>query len=998
MKRTEEISRSERFPLTQSQAAMWLQWKLAEESPAYNNPLLFELRGEVHAGRLQRAFAALVDWHEVLRMRFSEVDGIPYQSLTQREGEVLDFHDLSGLEGARREERTQALLDGYLRAPFALLREKPYRFSLLKLEAHRFLLTVNVHHICADGISAYRLLEEISRDYGRADLEPQPVSAPRPGGFVEYLAYEAREWEGAAGEEARAFWQRQLGKTRLTIDFSGLQPAGTGEPAASARRRYWTMAAEDYAAVKRLVRQTRSTLFITLAAALKILLRRYSGQDELNLAYPVDVRPPGFQKVSGCLINYLPLNTRLSPQQTVEELIEAIKEVRRASKPYTAYPNLEIARIARASSHFRDRRVFNVALASANFALSGLKLEGLDVQVQPFFAGDAKEDLGLLFEGREELQFAFEHRRSVLSDELVDEMAQEFISVLRQMAAGPSRAIGGIEVAPARTFATRVQPPAASAAEPSTPERVGEQASLSPELLSKLKALYSSMLGLASVDPSRNIFELGGQSLIAAQLVARIQQEFSVALPLKEFMERSSLAEVAQLLSARGVQAAAKAPAAKPGAPSAQGASMPAATSNERAMFFLDTIAQCKEAYNIPIGLRISGGLDVGRLSAAVREVIERHPQLRACFEQTQEGVHKRISAQVPAEIIRKHPRTKSRDLRAQLTPLARRRFDLSKDLLLSVDHFPLEEGDDVVLYVFHHIIMDGISCGNFLSEVGRVYQRLGASPGSPAEPAPPAEELREPQADPVRLTRMIEEFGLSDRTLSLPYSAAFPDLRTLNGECFEVRLTEAPRAALEALSREQGLPVSVLLLAAYCLALHHASRDGVINIGLATMNRTPETFSRHGLFTNTVVLPVQVERGETVLAFLQRVAHSLFSVYQYADIPFQQVVSRTVENPSLGVTPLFQTFFNFMDRAMYNFSMGDVRVEEVPMRPAGSKFELSLEVHDLKNHTQLHFEYSTDVFERATVEALADLVRKITLALPRSLDRSVERLLLAAR
>lgn len=1481
------INPSEPLPLTQSQSAMWIQWKFAETSSAYNNPLLFELHGDVQVERLQRAFAALVDWHEVLRMRFVERDGIPFQFLAPREGEALAVHDLSELDEASREARTQALLERALRAPFDLLRDLPYRFHLLKVGTQRYLLTVNVHHICADGVSAFNLLAEIARDYNRGHGEPLPATGTRPGDFLDYLRYEAQEWEGAAGEKARAFWQQKLGGSRLTVDFSGIHHPTTRANAEGAERWYWTLGAQDYAAVKQLARRTHSTLFIVLAAALKVLLRRYTGQDEINLAYPVDIRPPGFRKVSGCLINYLPLHTRLSSVQSVGDLIDAIKQVRRDSKPFEGYPHLEIARIVREGNAARDRKVFNVAITRANFALVGLQMEGLETRVQPVFSGDAKEDLGLLFDAQEELHLAFEYRRSVLADEVVREMSSEFSHLLRQMAEDPARSLSALVLAAERAHALRFSletppergdlctllsgklqafsdavlvegtgetwtgarldalagavasllerrgvgrgdrvgvrlsrspllwpallgiwrvgacyvpidpelpperkdyivedagltlllvdegtPPDArspldcplslselsasserTVTRPAAPDDVAyllytsgstgkpkgvevmhrnavsfllgiqERLAMGPgdrllavttigfdisilelllplvagatsvmcpaaqvrdifalqrlltsarinhlqstpsffrmlraggwegqrdlralcggepldvgtcrfllescrevwnlygptettvwsmatrleeathihlgeplrgttihlldprgqpvprytkgelfiggqgvargyrnrpeltrerfvtsptgerlyrtgdlawrsardeihflgredgqvkirgyrielgevehqleklsgvrkaivlpvasqageyslgawvemeagqsfepgalrtalsrflpsymvptsfehverwplntsgkidrkalkptlsardgavaqpvaagtsPLFSTLAALYRDILGVATVDPAANIFELGGQSLTAARIVSRLHQEFAVALPLTEFMEHSSLGALEQLLTSRGVVARSAPDAASTdvsGAAAVPEVERMTPSSNEKAMFFIHHTAQCREAYNIPIALKMTGGLDVARLDAAVREVIGRHAQLRANFTQTGGGIQKDIRPAPTGPVVQTHPRTKWRDLRPLLTPRVHRRFDLSRELLLGVDVFPLEEGDDVVLYVFHHILLDGLSCGHFLNEVGQAYQRLGG--GAPTAPAiavrPLAPHVEKP-AEPERLTRMIEEFGLSDRTLALPYSAPFPEFRTLNGGCHEVRLTQVQRAALETLSREQGLPVSALLLAAYSLALHHASRDEVVNVGLATLNRTPETFSSLGLFTNTVVLPMRVEHGESVKDFLHRQATSLFAVYQYADVPFQDVVGRLVERPGLGVTPLFQAFYNFMDRGMYDFSMGDLRVEEVPFRPAGSKFELSLEVHDLKTQTVLCFEYSSDVLDSATVEALADLVRRIALAMPRSLDRNIDRLLLSVR
>jgi len=316
------------------------------------------------------------------------------------------------------------------------------------------------------------------------------------------------------------------------------------------------------------------------------------------------------------------------------------------------------------------------------------------------------------------------------------------------------------------------------------------------------------------------------------------------------------------------------------------------------------------------------------------------------------------------------------------------------------VHHIPLQGRGDVVLFLFHHAVADGVSSGHFLSDLGRAYQDLhdGREPAaltSRAEPPGAADAV--PPHD-ARLAELLAEFPLEDRSIALPFAAPFPEIRTLHGDFIELRLGSGHRRTLDELARTLGLPLSVLLLGAYLLALRHASRDGSIQVGLATLNRTPRNFASAGLHTNTVVLPARIAADERVSSFLERLARDVFALQRYADLPFQDVVGRVVRSPQLGVTPLFQAFYNFIDRAMYEFSLGGLVAEEIACRPVGSKFELSLEIHDLKTDAVLCFEYSTDVFDRPTVEAFAGLYQRLARALARDADRSVGRLLASAR
>ncbi|HZN92406.1 MAG TPA: amino acid adenylation domain-containing protein, partial [Myxococcales bacterium] len=433
------------LPLTQAQTAMWMRWKYAEQSSAYNNPLLFELLGDVDVQRLGAACSALVDRHDVVRARFVEIDGVPFQEIVPRERPALELRDLSTLPEPLREKRKEEMLAAALKAPFDLTREAVHRFALVRMEDRRHLLAMNIHHICADGISASILLEEIAADY--EGTSPPPAVAP---GIARFLEHEAAVPAEARAESER-FWTGELRHARPAVDFGAIQRTDTEPSGPGAARHLFKLGAAERKAVGALARRTRSTLFTVLAAALDVLLWRCTGQADITLMYPVDIRPRELKRQFGCHINYVPLVLSLRREMTVAELIQAAVQARTRSRPHEHFPHLEISRIARKSGP-----PFNTAITAANFALDLFSLRGLEVRPHLVHAGGAKEDLGLLFDAQgEELALILEYRRSIWRDEVIRELGADLLHLLGQMAADESVRLGALQLRGDRPFAER---------------------------------------------------------------------------------------------------------------------------------------------------------------------------------------------------------------------------------------------------------------------------------------------------------------------------------------------------------------------------------------------------------------------------------------------------------------------------------------------------------------------------------------------------------------
>ncbi|ACR28828.1 non-ribosomal peptide synthetase [Burkholderia glumae] len=545
-----------------------------------------------------------------------------------------------------------------------------------------------------------------------------------------------------------------------------------------------------------------------------------------------------------------------------------------------------------------------------------------------------------------------------------------------------------------------------------------------------LQAIYAQVLGVGQVDPDASLIALGGHSLSAVRIIAQVRKDFGLEIGLESLMSHSSVRALAAYLNrcgageeamrhagAAALRRRAEAQGAAPDAASAStapgGASLladesgarPAApashehapSASERALYFLDSVSVVRQTYNIPVGLRFPNGIDLDLLERALRDVLAAHPSLRAVFEPSARGLVKRCVSLPPGSLLVRHPGIGFAALRPVLERMLREPFELGTGPLWRAHAFPLDGGGDAVFMLFHHIVIDGIGCGNFLRELGARYEALLADPAAACPLAAPAAARCEPVPE-SRVEALIERFALADRVLPLPYTAPFPEIRSLAGESRPIVIDAPLREALGRYSRERGIPLAALFLGAYALALHQASGEPLVNVGLATMNRTPDTLLDVGLHTNTVVLPIALDPAARLDAFVERMTGELFAIYEYADVPFEAVASRLVADASLGRTPVFQTFFNFIDRSMYAFSMAGLPVHEIPLRPTGSKFELSLEVNDFGTSTELFLEYSHDVLDAAAIDDFAAELMRILLDCVHAPDTTIGQLTLTTQ
>ncbi|MCH0573176.1 amino acid adenylation domain-containing protein, partial [Streptomyces sp. MUM 136J] len=539
------------------------------------------------------------------------------------------------------------------------------------------------------------------------------------------------------------------------------------------------------------------------------------------------------------------------------------------------------------------------------------------------------------------------------------------------------------------------------------PEYASEAASRGPRTAHEevLCAVFGEVLGLERVGIDDGFFDLGGHSLLATRVVSRIRTVLGVELPLRALFESPTVAELARHIGRAGTARVPLAPTERPERP-------PLAFAQRRMWFLNRFEGASASTYNLPITLRLTGGLDRTALETALQNVVERHESLRTLFPEGPDGVpYQRIlpveDARIglPAVEVGSAPKLEER-----LAEEASRGFDLTRELPLRASLFAAEDGTHVLLVVLHHIAGDGWSMAPLARDITTAYAARAEGRAPLWEPLPVQyadyalwqRELLGDESDHdsvlgaqlAHWTRVLA--GLPEQ-LELPTDRPRPAVASYRGDSVPVDIAAGLHADLAALARESGASMFMVLQAAFAVLLSRLGAGTDIPIGSPIAGRTDEALDDLvGFFVNTLVLRTDVSGDPTFRELIRRVRETDLAAYAHQDVPFEHLVE--VLNPARSMSrhPLFQVMFALQNNTRAELLLPGVTMTGQSARSAVAKFDLSLALREeyASDGEPVGIagglEFASDLYDAATVRLLADRWTRLLAALVAEPDRPI--------
>ncbi|MDB4894620.1 MAG: non-ribosomal peptide synthetase, partial [Firmicutes bacterium] len=492
---------------------------------------------------------------------------------------------------------------------------------------------------------------------------------------------------------------------------------------------------------------------------------------------------------------------------------------------------------------------------------------------------------------------------------------------------------------------------------------------------------WAQVLGVARVGIHDHFFDLGGHSLIATQVISRIRTTFGVDLPLKALFEGPTVerlsARVEAMLREDGV------PAAVSIARRAADSEPPLSFAQQR-LWFLDQLEPGSDAYNITVALRLDGQLHIAALEGAFAEIVNRHEVLRTTFDTIAGVPVQRIGEPgavsirlVDLEAVADGERESAVD--RLVREEAERPFDLSAGPLLRVTVIRASAEQQMLVLVMHHIISDGWSAGVLVREAAALYAAFVGGQPSPL-PALPIQYAdfaawqRSWFAGDVQAQQLAYWRRQLDgaAVLQLPTDRPRPVAPTRAGATAALKLTQPLTDGLKALGRQEGVTLFMTLLAAFQALLHRYTNQADIAVGSPVANRNrAETEGLIGFFVNTLVLRTDLSGNPTFRELLERVRESTLGAYSHQDLPFEQLVEALQPERDLSHSPFFQVLFALQNMPVPALELSELTLSPVAVESGTAKFDLFLAMTEEEGGLSAVAEYSTELFDPATIARL---------------------------
>ncbi len=497
-----------------------------------------------------------------------------------------------------------------------------------------------------------------------------------------------------------------------------------------------------------------------------------------------------------------------------------------------------------------------------------------------------------------------------------------------------------------------------------------------------LVGLWVRVLGIERVGIHDDFFLVGGDSLLATQLISRIRDTLHIEVSFPSFFDTPTVADMA-----RRIEAASRA------VPGLQAPSMhpmprdrviPLSLAQER-LWFLDQLQPGSAAYNIPAALRLQGLLNVVALEQSLSAIRRRHEILHTSFPAEDgrpvQAIARALPWTLPMVDLQGVPEQAQE---AQVCMLAcaeaQRPFDLAQGPLWRTTLLRLAAEEHVLLLTMHHIISDGWSQGVFWRELGGLYEAFAM--GKPSS----LPELSIQYADFASWQRQWLQGDVLDSQLAywkqqlagismlqLPTERPRPAVQTFRGARHPVLFSQTLLQALKGLSQRHGVTLFMTLLATFQALLHRYTGQDDIVVGSFIANRNwLETEGLIGFFVNTLVLRTDLSGHPSFRELLGRVREVTLGAYSHQDLSYEKLVEELRPPRDLSRNPLFQVLFTLRNAPRQTPELAGLTLSFLEVYTETAKFDLTLELGETPEGLRGWFEYRTDLFDAATIARMA--------------------------
>lgn len=542
------------FPCTQTQLRCWVLDQLKPGNPALNVAVRWEIRGNFKASTIEAALRRIIQRHEVLRTRFVERAGRPYQQVVEAVDFRMSVIDLRNMPAAQREQRILSIGEETASAPFDLGKPCLFRVTLLMVENDRAFILITAHQSCFDGWSIRVLGREVGEIAAAIDAGRQPVLPDLPLQYGDFALWQD-EYLGSYGfETEKTFWKEQLGNApyfevptdhpRQAIKSNNGNILSVVRPADFGER------------IERAAREQRVSLYGYGAAIMSAMLHRFTGAKDILFGTQIAGRDHSdLEDLIGVFINNLVLRFPVSPDASFSDHIHATSETVTAALNHQRMPFNKLVEML---NPVRDPS--RNPLISVNFNLQKAFLEDrrygdFELISAPSQSPGVIYDLSFIMIGRPSgWRMSIEYNTDLFDRGTIEGLLQLWQDIYELALEHPDAPLSALRVPPRGGQVadvpvielSRFRPAPKEVEEASSPEDTSAMSAA--QRITALSEIWANVLELKTVEPEGDFFALGGHSLLALRMLSAVRERFGVKADLALLFKEPTLKGFAHAL------------------------------------------------------------------------------------------------------------------------------------------------------------------------------------------------------------------------------------------------------------------------------------------------------------------------------------------------------------------------------------------------------------------------------------------------------------------
>jgi natural product biosynthesis luciferase-like monooxygenase protein len=523
---------------------------------------------------------------------------------------------------------------------------------------------------------------------------------------------------------------------------------------------------------------------------------------------------------------------------------------------------------------------------------------------------------------------------------------------------------------------------------PSTEKISAEPSSALERTIAKTSA---ELLGVSQVGLRDNFFELGGNSLLATQLIARLREALNRDVPLSFAFEYPTVEMLAKGISAQGETKSETGSGEYEFITHVENSNRVPLSFAQQRIWFLHQLEPGSH-YNDHFDLRIRGPLDPKILERAINEIVRRHDTLRCSFSEREGEAVQTIASELilPLQItdLSQMPAS-ARESEAMRLAIedCKKPFELERAPLFRCSLVRIAPDDHLMILTFDHIIVDGWSHGVFLTELTKLYEAFLAGRPTPLPELPIQygdfaawqQRWMDGEAMAGHLQYWKQQLQEAPPLLELPTDRPRLRVQSFQGARSPFTLDKKLMEDLTAVGRRENCTLFMVLMASFqtLLARRCGCDDIVVGSPIANRNRH-EIEPLIGSFMNSLAFRGDLTGDPTFVELLKRTRKTALDAYAHQDLPFEKLVAEIQPTRNLGYSPVFQVMFILQNTPAPITAAGRLKFTQEDIDAGSSKLDLTLNLEETDDGCLGWMEYSTDLFDRATIEQMISQFRSL--------------------